>query len=131
MDWAFGHEVFADDGEAFLIGSVMVAVGPVAAVDDAIFAKGIEQFVEARLVEGHILGYLVVNFAEHAGEFGIDAGAFGEFAEIGVALFVHGGIGGGVEAGQMIDDHAQIGDAIFELEEIGDELLGGVGGGRV
>src|SRR4051794_28864043 len=58
-------EVFADDLENGRVRGPVVAVRPVASVDQAILAEEAEQVVEAVAIEGEILGDAAVDAAQH------------------------------------------------------------------
>ena len=102
-------------------GSPVIAVGPVAAEQQTIFAEDAEQFVEFRAIEIEICGYAPVHPAQHFGNLHVNLRALAEFPHIG--------IGCGRKLRQMINDDSQIGNQIRDAQcgcEQFRSLVGGV-----
>src|SRR5471030_2511633 len=87
----FGGEVLADQVEDLRVGSPLVAVGPVAAVDQTIGAEDVPDFIQARAVKVQLFGDAAVNPAEHLRHLDVHLGALSQFAQIGLISRAGGG----------------------------------------
>jgi len=124
--WRFGRHVFGNDGEGLVVGSDLVAVGPVAAEDDAVgaveFPERIELFAVVLLVANEDAIFNGGDFRE----LDVDDRVLREGSKIAavsgdcVRVADHFGVG------QVVDDDAEVGDSFCNLKDGADETRIGV-----
>lgn len=118
----------ARNGEGLGVGGDVIAVGPIGAEEDAIGTKERPEGIDLCEVGRACALLLAGVWRENLGELREDVGGVCELFEVGVVEAELGGIGGRLRVRQVVDDNAELGDLLREIENGSDEGGIGVGG---
>src|SRR5579872_7222900 len=82
----FGGEVFADDFQFFGIGRPGIAVGPVAAINQPVFAEDLPELIQPGPIKTQIVRHPAIHPAKYFRDFDVNLLALSQFPQIGFIL---------------------------------------------
>ena len=123
----FGGHVFGDNRESLVVRGDLIAVGPVAAEDDAVRAEEVPEGIKLFAVVPAIANERTVFDGWDLRELDVDAGVLRERNEISAIVGDGVGISDHLRIGEMVDDDAELRDCVRNLEKSADEARVGIG----
>src|SRR5205814_5054331 len=126
--WASSGDVLLRHAECLAIACERVAVGPVAAEEDAALSKEVPNAVERSLVRCNVKGDPAINAAQDFRAFYKYGWALRQLMQIGVVFRARGWIARRICVGQVIEHDAEVRNAIADFDYRCNQGRVGIGG---
>src|ERR1017187_3358669 len=104
---ALAGEVVANYAQYLRVGSPLVAVRPVAAIEDTVLAEGPKNLIQTRAVEIQVFRNTPINAAQDLGNLNVYLRPLANFPQVGPVRIASRPAGRRIQLRQMVNHHAQ------------------------